>query len=459
MPINSMDPIRLDSRESTVQGWFGVRDAGSVPARRSEGCAASSATAANKQVETTEPVVARRWWQRGLRFVRDAAIGLAIVAAIPFAVIGTHGDVVLLRDVTGLRERIADVERLRPLMIAKDASVTPTEAGTLLHRLEPVRRVARFPMHAVSDPSARPWGAATPMALFTELRAGGNDGTLAAAIVTAAPGGFDAPEMEYLRALADAPIWREVERLASAPAVDMIGGRFVLPFRENVSVYEMPIMSFADTKQLAYAGVARAAYYVAKGQPERAEAALKTLVSYGFVLIDNGSHTMDALIGRVVVGIAQNGLHQLYTVTGNAPGMAMTAPIPTRPAAAEGRAVDAEAAWTTMLREASDPAMPRTVRLEMLHRLTFATCGSVSSVLSGPSPAVQEAFARAREDLARYPSERAYLDLMFHGVDRLSPGPPPSDLGARLIMGAASATSAVLGNPRVAACTRIVLVN
>lgn len=455
-----MDPVRLDAKESTPPEWFGVREAGRVPARRSHDGAAPAAPASSNPTAHASATAsgARRWWHRGARFVRDAIVGLSIVAAIPFAVIGTRGEHALLRDVSGLRERIADVERLRPLMIAQDVSITPAEAGTLLHRLETVRRVSQFPMHAVAPAPERPWATTTPVDLFAGLRAEGNEATLAGAIVTAAPRGFTEREMAYLRAVAEAPIWHEVERVASAPAVDVIGGRFVLPFREDAQAYAMPIMSFADTKQLAYAGVARAAYYVATGHPERAEVALRTLVSYGFVLIDNGSHVMDALIGRVVVGIAQNGLHQLYMLTGNTSGTAMTAPIPTRPVAADEKVIDADAAYARMLREASDPTMPRTVRLEVLHRLTFATCASVGGVLSGPSPAVQDAFANARQNLARYPSERAYLELMYHGVERL-PLDEPSGLGARVIMGAASATSAVLGNPRVAACTRIVLAN
>jgi hypothetical protein len=112
-----------------------------------------------------------------------------------------------------------------------------------------------------------------------------------------------------------------------------------------------------------------------------------------------------------------------------------------------------------MLRTANDPAMPRTVRLEALHGLVFSSCSSVGGVLGGPSSAVQEAFARARGDLARYPSERAWLDLVYSSVDRLPLDGSPSGLGAQVIMGAATATSAVLGNPRVAACTRIVLSN
>jgi hypothetical protein len=422
----------------------------------------SSADVASTGTSTSERVRSRGWWRHGVRFVRDAAIGLSILAAIPFAVIGTRGDA-LLPNRNETRERLVEVERLRPLLVARNATITPTEAGALLHRLNPTKAMPSMPMHAVAETPVRPWDTMTPSDdMFGGLRADGNEGRMAAGIVTAAARGFSAQEIAYLRAVAEAPIWRDVERLVSAPAVDVIGGRFVLPFRADASVWAMPVVRFNDTKRLAYAGVSRAAYYVAMGQPQQAEAALKTVVSYGFLLIDNGSYALDALIGRVVIGIGQNGLHQLYTLTGDTRGMALTAPfsnvVSQRIAPVRGD-VDASAELARLLRDAKNPAVPRTARLEALNQLAFSSCSSVRGMLFGPSAAVQDAFAQARGDLARYPSERAYLDLMYESVDRLKDLPWRISKGDMVVLGAASATSAVLGNPRVASCTRIVLAN
>lgn len=460
MATNSLDPIPLDSKASTdnpwARAWFGARDARQMPARVSHADVASTVGSLSEHDRS------RSWWRHGLRFVRDAAIGLSILAVVPFAVIGTRGEG-LLRNQHQISDRVAEVERLRPLMVARNATITPTEAGALLHRLNPTKAPPSLPMHAVSEAPARPWDTMTPSdEMFGGLRADGNEGRMAAGIVTAAARGFNAQELAYLLAVADAPIWREVERLASAPAVDVIGGRFVLPFRADATAWAMPVLRFNDTKRLAYAGVSRAAYYVATGQPLKAEAALKTVVSYGFVLVDNGSHTMDALIGRVIIGIGQNGLHQLYTLTGDARGMALTAPFANvvgRTIAPIGGDLDADAALARLLRDARDPTMPRTVRLEALHQLSVASCSSVRGMVFGPSDAVQDAFAQARGDLARYPSERAYLDLMYGTVDRTTDLPWRISRSDMLVMGAASATSAVLGNPRVASCTRIVLAN
>ena len=465
MATNSLDPIQLDSKAQTdnswTRAWFGARDAHQMPARVSHTGVAPTVSEDSRDAAhgTVRPST---WWRHGLRFVRDAAIGLSIVAAIPLAVIGTRGDA-LLRQETGTRDRILEVDRLRPLLVSRDAAITPTEAGMLLHRLNPTKSQPTLPMHAVGDVPARPWEAVTLSDdTFGGLRADGNEGKLATGIVTAAERGFTTQEMAYLRAVADAPIWRDVERLVSAPAVDVIGGRFVLPFRADAAATAMPVVRFNDTKRLAYAGVSRAAYFVAIGQPRKAEAALKTVVSYGFLLIDNGSHALDALIGRVMIGIGQNGLHQLYTMTGDTRGMALTAPfasVGSRTFSPARDNVNANEALARLLRDAENPAMPRTVRLEALHQLALSSCSSVRGVMFGPSAEVQDAFAQARGDLARYPSERAYLDLMYSTVDRLQELTWRISKSDMVIIGASSATAAVLGNPRVAACARIVLVN
>src|SRR5450759_5940407 len=87
----------------------------------------------------------------------------------------------------------------------------------------------------------------------------------------------------------------------------------------------MPILRVAATKELAYAGVSRAAYYLALGQRAEAEAALKSIIGFGFAIIDNGTFAIDGLIGRVIVGIGRDALERFYTLTGNLRAAAVVA--------------------------------------------------------------------------------------------------------------------------------------
>ena len=65
--------------------------------------------------------------------------------------------------------------------------------------------------------------------------------------------------------------------------------------------------------------------------------------------------------------------------------------------------------------------------------------------------------ARAQRTLARFPSERAYLELVYQGADRLRESESMLRPQDQLIMGAATVASLVLYNPRIAACTQRVL--
>jgi hypothetical protein len=194
--------------------WFGARDARQC--RR--GC--------TRRVADRDGCVA--WWRRqplgraagggtgcGHAGCRDRVVD---PAAIPFAVIERERRVVGAR--SGTRDRLAEVERLRPLLVVRTA-ITPTD-GALLHRLNPTKAQPALPMRSSRQ---RPW---ETMTLGDEMFAGprhGQRGAMAAGIVTAAA--RSCQELAYLRSVAEAPIWRDVERLVSAPAVDMIGGRFV----------------------------------------------------------------------------------------------------------------------------------------------------------------------------------------------------------------------------------------
>jgi hypothetical protein len=472
---NSLDPVRVDSKAAVGQGWFRAVDAGSMPVRQtndvhsepivSSGSSAVPASLVSPAATTSAP--SQAWWRRGVRFVRNAVIGLSLVAAVPFTVIAIRGDGVwrmLGGNVESLRTRIDEVERLRPLMVARDASITPLAAGRLFNALHPVKAQKGLTIHAVAAVPVRIWDQ-LPIRdeMFAALRVKAEAG-MAKEMVTAAARGFTPAEMSYLRTIAEAPVWREVERVASAPAVDILGGRYVLPFDREISAFDIQTVGFNDMKRLAYAGVSRAAYHVATGHPELAEAALKTVVSYGFVLIDNGLGAIDGLVGRVIIGIGQDGLHQLYALTGNRAGLALTAPLTPYAkqslASAERGSRDPSEERMRIVAQVNDPAVPRTMRLEGLRKLVFASCGSVRGSLLGPSPELRSAFDAAGHVLARYPSEQAYVELMYQGIDPFAASNvPTSGITERAIMSAAIATSTLLGNPRVAACTRVALIN
>ena len=86
-------------------------------------------------------------------------------------------------------------------------------------------------------------------------------------------------------------------------------------------------------------------------------------------------------------------------------------------------------------------------------------------MMFGPNDETKAAFADARRTLARYPSDRALLDLMVDATNRVPEKPVINNAPERFLMGAAAAAAAVAvavaltvtGNPRFSTCTRVAL--
>lgn len=452
--MNSEDRTRVESPQPVAREWAQAIAARTQLEAASPGAHATAAVSAEQN-----PGSRRSWWRTGLRLARDASIGLLLIAAIPLAYVAAYGDRIWFHP-DGFRERIAQVEQLRPLVLPKDGRLSPADAGYAFHALQPAQENADFPLRAVSAAAGFGWEKLEPTShLFAAYRTPKSGGLPSSTqIVSAAALGFSTEEMEFLRVIAEAPVWPEVDRIVGAREVDLIGGRFVLPFRPDARALMMPVHKFDGTKAIANAGVSRAAYYVALGDTKRAEAALKSIVSFGFVLIDNGTSAIDGLIGQVVANIGRDGLHQLYTLTGNEEGLLLTIAPPTVRASAPGpmpMRLSVGAARDRMINEVTDPGAPRTLRYEALRSLSFGTCGSVQGVLFGHPDDTEASFDEARGSLARFPSEDALLDLYYNSPRHTLTGDLPS-LSRVFVLGAAAVTATLTNNPRVMTCTRLI---
>lgn len=460
-----MSAIQSPSQERLHTAWFGARGAAQVPMHPggSDSVTSPHADTAARQ-SASRRSTSRRWPHRVMRMVRDVAIGLALITAVPVVTVLRIGQRPVPYNTESTRVRLESANQWRSLMIAPDASISPMQAGTALRSLMTGPEKEHFPMHGAALSVERVWQTRTLDAdMFPNIRLPNSTLPSALGIVSFAPGGFSERELAYLRDVATSPVWDAFDLVARAPNIDMIGGRFVVPFAPDANALGMPIMRFADTKAMAQAGVSRAAYYVAIGEPARAEAALRSIVSFGFGLIDNGTSGIDALIGRVIVDIGRNGLQQFYAVTGNR-DMEMVAfpPVnassgPPATASPTSTVANLNALQALLVADVRNEHLPRSLRFESLRGLAFTSCGTVGGMLSGPPSDVQAAFAYARQSLARYPSEQAYIDLLLDTPNRIS----ASELGWQrsvpnsIISGSSIVAATVLQNPRVEVCPRV----
>ena len=450
-----MDRARVDSREASAADWNGVREEAQLPVH-----------AGNYAPRATEVTVRpkRSRLGFGVRIVRDAAIAVALMALVPISIVAVNGGDIW-RSVAGrnTRSKVERAELLRPFALPSDPAITPIQAGLAFNGLQPKHEDVNFPSRQITSRPEATWNSAPLTSeMFPTARPYGFHGPSSGKILEAVAQGFTPQEMEFLRMLSTAPVWREFDLIARAPAVDFIGGLFVIPFAPGATMNQLPVLRFSATKEMAYAAVSRAAYHLAIGQRDSAETILRSIVSFGFAEIDNGATLLDQLIGSVIVEIGRDGLQRFYSITGNP--RAGTAILARPPLEFPSQAVIGRPAADLSLNElrqgliakSANPALHRAERFESLKLLSASSCTNVRELLFGTRTDVSDAFRAARRDLARYPSERAMVDL----IDRSGALPSPYLLNGpveKLVVSTATIAGAVLGNPRLAACTRIIL--
>ncbi|MEO8623520.1 MAG: hypothetical protein ABI625_20755 [bacterium] len=358
--------------------------------------------------------------------------------------------------------RLERAEAVRQFTLPKDSSITPTQAGVAFNNLQPSgASTTRFVFRQVASRPPSPWPDEKlapelfPTARST-LSSGGPSATRILSL--AARGEVSKEELEFLGDVAHARVWRDVEIVGRAPAVDIIGGRFVIPFPDDAYVFAMPLLKFSATKDLAYAGVSRAAYYLARNQKDSAESALRAVTSLGFALSDNGTTIIDQLIGTVIVGIGRQALVEFYTLTKNPSGVVLQTRVDSIVDAHVRDVIHLDSVVPGRPRDAiiaivNSQLVPRGMRFEYLNTLALMPCTNVRELIMGPRQDIVETFARAKKELARFPSEVALIELSSKLLDQPLPRASEDAIGPSLAIGAASIASTIFRNPRFAACT------
>jgi hypothetical protein len=456
-----MDPIsqpRIDLREPGAAGAFealGQQLAGQL--------AIPTPAHAAPIAESTAPK--RSWLTLGAHLLRNAAIAVALMTLIPVSLVMLQGD----RFARGLYEanvntsaRVAAADAVRPFALPADPSITPIQAGRALNGLQPIARSTSG--FVVIEPASRPeasWRNATIAPdMFPTARPDFFSTTPASrSVLEAAVEGFTPREREYLRTLATAPVWHDFDLVARAPAVDVIGGQLRTPFGQELFAEQRPVATFKNSRELVSAAVSRAAWHLTMGRRDSAEAVLRTIVSYGFTIIDNSTTKFDELIGTVIVGVGRDALQRFYAIEHDPRATLSALAPPARRAVSDGARqagalLSPDDARRGLLARVEDPAVPRGDRFDGLRSLSVSSCTNVRELLFGPRADVVDALARARQTLARYPSERALIDLETR-TPSPAPGLTQGNPFQELAVSAASVAGAVLQNPRLASCTLV----
>jgi hypothetical protein len=381
------------------------------------------------------------------------------MALVPIAIVGFKGERAWGNGNfgNGVRAKLALSDASRSLMLPKDPSITPMQAGLAFNALQPKREPGPFPVIELASRPKHSWEAVPITAdMFVNGKMTfGFDGPSSTTILERVRKGFTPQEAAYLRTLATAPVWREFDMVARAPAIDIMGGWLKVPFPGNVAADQMPIPSYKATKELAYASVARAAYHLSIGQRDSAETVLRSVISFGYAMVDNGHTVMDELIGNIIAAIGRDALVRFYVITHDPRSTVPAFAPPGKIAGGRSARLPLDDMRRVLIAETGNPNEHLGMRFESLRLLSAAACTNVKELMFGNGSDVTSAIAGARTNLARYPSERALIDRLAQlpqpNLDQIKYSPLQL-----LAVSSATVAGTVLRNPRLAACTRIV---
>jgi hypothetical protein len=279
--------------------------------------------------------------------------------------------------------------------------------------------------------------------------------------------GFTAAERAHLERVAAFPGFREWGLVARSASVDVVGGRFMLPFPDSLDPMDMPFPRYGGTKAVAHANEGREALLLSQGRVREAEEVARETISFGLVLMDDGTWLIESLIGAVIVGVGRDQLMAVYRASGrNAQADAIQAALDSVRARIEERDVETQglsgptgalAVRGSLIRVVKDTTLIRSLRWEMVSYLRLAPCGNARELVFGPSAELQAALDQAGRDLVRHPGDRELFRFLRGSLDHVSFNGRITGLGPSLAYRAARVMGWLMGNRRVPACVGTLL--
>jgi hypothetical protein len=318
-----------------------------------------------------------------------------------------------------VQEMAGAAEALRRYRLDEDPTIAPTDAGEALQNLAFVGERASpeawergpstaYAQHWFPDPDFFP----DP---FSE--------TVAAELLARPLDEFSAEEQAALSQAAMHPASAEFDLLARAGLVDVVSGRWTLPFPDTLTFQDLPWPRFPAFRTAGLAQVAKASVELSTGRAAEAETTLRELISTGFLLIDQGPTLIDNLMGVVLVDMGGDALEAYYRRVGQAADAESLslARASARDAASKARAGLIPEDIHSLLQGVPDlveaEGALRGLRWEYFATFNMlAPCINLHKMVFGPDETYDEWRGRARDTLVRVPGERELFELAESGV-------------------------------------------
>jgi hypothetical protein len=310
-------------------------------------------------------------------------------------------------------------EILRRFQLEPDPSVSASRAGTALQNLAFVG----------SDGDTEPWerspGTLHPLPWFPTAGSFPDpySESVAYDLMIRPLEAFSADQRAALLQAAEHAAQSEFETLARAELVDVVTGRWTLPFPDTMTFQDLPWPRFPAFRLAGLARVSKAAAELGAGRPEQAETTLRDLISTGFLLIDQGPTLIDNLMGVELTRMGGDALEAFYRRTGRADQADALewARAGALSAARKARAGLVGDDVRGLLQGVPD-LVENEEALRGLRWEYFATfnmlapCINLQRMVFGPGDTLDAWRRRAERSIVRLPGERELFDLAEHGV-------------------------------------------
>jgi hypothetical protein len=341
---------------------------------------------------------------------------LMLIPTVTVAITASIGPIlaeVAVPTFLSVQEMAGAAETLRRYQLPPETVATPNEAGQALQNIAFV---------GGGDPE--PWERA-PSTLYGEGWFPDPDDfpdpyseTVAHELMSRPFTSFSAEEQAALRQAATHPAHEAFHILARAQLVDVVSGRWLLPFPDTLTFQALPWPRFAAFRTAGLAQVAKAAVEVADGRSEVGEETLRELISTGFLLIDQGPTLIDNLMGVVLANMGGDALEGYYERSGR------TGDAQALKWAREGAAAAARKSRAGLIAEdihsllqgipdlVEEGEALRGLRWEYFATFnTLAPCINVHKMVFGPDESYDDWRARARDALVRVRGEVELFEL------------------------------------------------
>jgi hypothetical protein len=332
--------------------------------------------------------------------------------------------------------------------IPSNGRMTPIEAGEALLAINSTanKRAPSLLERRVNN-AYPPWRRVAPPAdLFPKAK----EMPWTSAAILAAGNGLTAAQREMLVRASGHPAREEFSRAALASSADLYGALLRLPLKEPLHPYNFPVVILFGLREAAESHAALAALDVADRRPLDAERRAREIISIGELVLDmhQGSNLGE---GRRLIERGVGTLEAVYIATGRERDARI---LLDSMVVATNRA-NPRRIWPGiegLQRAMRDTTIPRGARMELVFPLVLRVCADPKQLLFGVDEDYRRDVGYARDSLARFPSERAWVDaldsMLTMGAVPIGGVSPSSPL---VFM--ASVVDGVVGGRRFESCT------